>query len=329
MGRKNKPRAGSMAVYPRVRAKSIIPKFNSFGNVDALNITGCKPLCFYTFKAGMTYVIAKNAKKKASNYGQDMSIPVTVLEAPDLKVVGARFYKDNQSVAGKAAIFEFTNQDKDFKKRIGGNKQKEVVSIEDALKKKDEADALALICLVPAFKTNFGQKKPVIVELTLSGTYDEQIKYLQDKFNKTICVEDVFDKDSYLDAKAISIGHGFTGPVKRMGIKVQRPKAQQIQRHVGSINPWHPATVMFSVPRAGQHGFHNRTVFNTKLVMIDDDASKVTPKSGFQNYGVLKNKYILVSGSVPGSSKRVIALRNTIRKQASKLEIADVSYISK
>jgi large subunit ribosomal protein L3 len=329
MARKSKPRAGSMAYYPRVRAKSIVPKFNSYGCLDDLNIDGCKPLCFYTFKAGMTYVIAKNAKQKASNYGQDMSIPVTVLETPDLKVVGARFYKDYKSTVGKNAVFEFTLQDKDFKKRIGGKKQKSPVSLEESLKRKDDANSLNLICLVQASKTGIGQKVPVIVEVPLSGTYEQQIKYLQDKFNKVISVDNVFNKDDYLDAKSISIGHGFTGPVKRNGIKVQRPKHQQIQRHVGSINPWHPATIMFTVPRPGQYGFHNRTTYNKKLLMIDTDTNKVNPTKGFSNYGVVKNKYVLVAGNVPGPCKRIVVLRNAIRKHKYALEIAEISYISK
>jgi large subunit ribosomal protein L3 len=329
MGRKNKPKAGSRAYYPRVRAKSIVPKFNSYGNISDLNISGCKPLCFYTFKVGMSYVIAKNAKQKASNYAQDMSVPVTVLETPDLKVVGARFYKDYISTIGKKAVFEISNQDKDFKKRIGGNKQKKSVSFDEIIKRKEEANSLNLICLVQASKTGVGQKKPVIVEIPLSGNYEEQINYFKEKFNKTISVDEVFTKDNYLDAKSISIGHGFTGPVKRFGIKVQRPKHQQIQRHVGSISPWHPATVMFTVPRAGQHGFHNRTSFNKKLLIINDDVTKINPKKGFTNYGVVKNKYIIVAGNVPGPSKRIVALRNAIRKQKRKLDISEISYISK
>jgi len=100
MGKLNSPRSGSMSFYPRVRASSIIPKFNSFGGVEK-TIKGTKPLCFYAIKAGNTFVIGKNAKKGASSYGQEISVPVTILETPDLKVIGARFYKSHKVKAGK------------------------------------------------------------------------------------------------------------------------------------------------------------------------------------------------------------------------------------
>jgi len=328
MTNRNKPRAGSMAFYPRVRADSIVPKFNTYGDVPK-TIKGCKPLCFYAIKAGSTYVMAKNAKKGASTYGQEISVPVTIVETPDLKVVGARFYKHHSVNAGKKAIFEFTNQDSDFKKRVTGNKQKKTISYEDALKRKDEADSIVLIATVNYKATGIGQKKPVIVEVPLTGTYEEQLNYLKEKLNKTISIDEVFKVDDYLDAKGITTGYGTTGVVERFNIKVQRRKANKSQRHVGSINPWHPATIMFNIPRAGQYGFHNRTESNKRLLMIDSDISKVNRKGGFKNYGLLKNKFALVAGSLPGTTKRVIVLRQTIRPQRTKLEITDINYIAK
>jgi len=328
MANDNKPRSGSMSFYPRVRAASIIPKYNSFGDV-AKDIKGCKPLCFYAIKAGSTFVMGKNAKKGASSYGQEISVPVTVIETPDLKVIGARFYKGYNVNAGKAATFEFTHQDADFKKRVTGKKQKTTISLEDTLKRKAEADSLALIAMVNYKATGVGQKKPVIVEIPLTGTYDEQVAYLKEKFGKVISVDEVFKVDDYLDVKSITTGYGTTGVVERFNVKIQRRKANKSQRHVGGINPWHPATIMYTVARAGQYGFHNRTETNKKLLMIDSDINKVNRKGGFKNYGVLKNKYVLVAGSTPGTTSRVVVLRHTTRPQKIKLELTDISYINK
>jgi len=163
----------------------------------------------------------------------------------------------------------------------------------------------------------------------LTGTYEEQVNYLKEKLNKTISIEDTFKVDDYLDVKGITTGYGTTGVVERFHIKVQRRKANKSQRHVGSINPWNPSTIMFNVPRAGQHGFHNRTESNKRLLMIDSDSSKVNRKGGFKNYGLLKNKFALVAGSLPGTTKRVIVLRQTIRPQKTKLDITDINYIAK
>lgn len=328
MGVQNKPRSGSMSFYPRVRASSIIPKFNSFGGIEK-TIKGAKPLCFYAIKAGSTFVMAKNAKKGASSYGQEISVPVTVVETPDLKVIGARFYKGHNVNAGKKAAFEFSHQDTDFKKRVTGKKQNKTTTLEDALKNKDKADSLVLIATVNYKSTGAGQKKPVIVEIPLTGTYDEQIAYLKEKFNKTIAVDEVFKADDYLDVKSITTGYGTTGVVERFNVKVQRRKANKSQRHVGGINPWHPATIMYTVARAGQYGFHNRTETNKKLIMIDSDFNKVNKKGGFKNYGLLKNKFVLIAGSTPGTTKRVVVLRHTFRPQKQKLEITDINYINK
>jgi large subunit ribosomal protein L3 len=325
MGKRNKPRAGSMAAYPRVRAKNIVAKFRSFVEVP----NECKPLCFFAFKAGMITAFAKNAKNKSSSYGQKIAVPATVVEAPDLKVVGARFYKDDQSIKKKNAVFDFIVFDKYVKKRILGNKQKQPKIIEDVLKRKDEADSLRLLVYANASATGIGQKKPSILELPLSGTYDQQIEYFKKKINNTIAAEEVVDKDDFLDVKAVSIGHGYTGPVKRFGIKVQRPKTQQIQRHVGSIGPWNPSTVMFTVPRAGQHGFHNRVTFNKRLLMIDKDVSKVLPKSGFKNYGVIKNNYLVIAGNLPGPVKRIVTIRKATRPQRTNLQVSEVEEILK
>ncbi len=327
MGKRNKPRAGSMAVYPRVRAKSNIAKFRYFG--DEQNQQECKPLCTFGFKAGMVTVFAKNAKNKSSSYGQKIAVPATVVETPDMKVVGARFYKEDKSVSKKMAVNEFIVLDKYLKKRIVGKKQKQAKTLEDALKDKDKADFLRLLVSINPKDTTTGQKKPYVVEIPLSGTYDQQVEYLKKKFNNNISSDEVLTKDDFLDAKAVTIGHGYTGPVKRFGIKIQRPKSQQIQRHVGSIGPWHPATIMSTVPRAGQHGYHTRTVFNKRLLMIDDDVTKVLPKSGFKNYGVLKNKYIVVAGNLPGPVKRVVTFRKATRPQRTNLEVTDVEEIIK
>jgi large subunit ribosomal protein L3 len=328
MPKKYKPRAGSMAFYPRVKAKSIIPKFSSYNNLDK-DQTICKPVAYYGLKVGMTQVVAKNAHKNTSSYGHEIVVPVTVIETPDLKVCGARFYKKNKPLTGKNAVSELIQFNTLLLKKIKGKKSTKKKELDDFLKQKENADDLVLLCYLDTKQTTIGQKKPVLVEIPLSGKFDDKINYFKEKFNKTIPISEVFEIDTNLDVKSISKGHGFTGPVKRFGIKIQRPKAQQIQRHVGSIGPWHPATIMHTVPRAGQHGFHNRTSYVKKLLMIDTDFNKINPKAGFRNYGVLKNSFVLVAGNVPGPSKRVLALRKSTRKPRTKLTLTDVNIITK
>ncbi len=328
MPKKYKPREGSMAFYPRVKAKSIIPKFNSYNGVEN-DLTVCKPISFYGLKVGMMQITAKDAHKNSSSYGHEIVVPVTVVETPELKVVGARFYKKNKPITGKNTVSEYLNFNSLLLKKIKGKKSTKKKDLEDFLKNKEKADDLVLLCYVDTKLTTIGQKKPVLVEIMLSGNFEDKINYFKEKINKTISISEAFEIDTNLDVKSITKGHGFTGPVKRFGIKIQRPKAQQIQRHVGSIGPWHPATIMHTVPRAGQHGFHNRTSFVKKLLMIEKDPNKVNIKSGFKNYGIVKNPFIIIAGSVPGVSKRVLALRKSNRKPRTKLTLTDLNIITK
>jgi large subunit ribosomal protein L3 len=328
MPKKYKPRAGSMAFYPRVKAKSIIPKFNSYNDFEK-DESVCKPVSYYGLKVGMMQVTAKNAHKNTSSYGHEIVVPVTIIETPDLKVSGARFYKKKKPITGKDAVSEFLIFNALISKKIKGKKSTKKKEVDDFLKNKEHADDLVLLCYLDTKATTIGQKKPILVEIPLSGKFDDKITYFKDKLNKTIPISEVFDIDTNLDVKSITKGHGFTGPVKRFGIKIQRPKAQQIQRHVGSIGPWHPATVMHTVPRAGQYGFHNRTSYIKKLLVINSDVTKVNPKAGFKNYGVVRNTYVLLAGNVPGVSKRVVALRKSIRNPRSKLTLTDINIINK
>jgi len=323
MAKSRKPREGSMAYYPRVKAKSIVPRFDYHGDKTTKD---CRPMCYYGFKAGMTNVVAKNAHKGSVSYGQEISLPVSVIEVPGLKVIGARFYKSNSTVLGKKATVEFIVKDNSVSRKIKGKKEKKEKTIDEFLSKKNDADELTLLCMLNPKDAGFGQKHPAVIEVPLSGTLDLQINYLKDKLGKKISADEVFTSNDYIDVKGVTKGKGTQGAIKRFGVKVLRPK-HQIQRHVGSIGPWHPATIMYTVPRAGQMGFHNRTEHNKRILMIGEDASKVNPKGGFQNYGVVKNKYLVISGSVPGVSRRIVTMRKGVRPVGSITEVTDITFI--
>ncbi len=52
-------------------------------------------------------------------------------------------------------------------------------------------------------------------------------------------------------------------------------------------------------------GFQRRTDTNKRILKISTDALPV-----FHHYGVVKNTYIMLKGSVPGPVKRLITMRN-------------------
>ena len=85
---------------------------------------------------------------------------------------------------------------------------------------------------------------------------------------------------------------------------------------------------MFTIPRAGQMGFHQRTEYNKRILKIGENGSEITPEGGFPHYGVVRNEFVLVSGSVPGSVKRLIRMRDAIRPPAKTYEGVNLLYVS-
>ena len=77
-------------------------------------------------------------------------------------------------------------------------------------------------------------------------------------------------------------------------------------------------------------GYHQRTEINKQNLLIDSDPAKVNPKAGFLHYGLIKNDYIILKGSIPGPPKRAIILTpNGRKKQPRELEIRSINVESK
>ena len=54
----------------------------------------------------------------------------------------------------------------------------------------------------------------------------------------------------------------------------------------------------------------------------------ITPAGGFLHYGEVKSDYILVKGSVPGPSKRLIRFRDATRGSNKTLHDYEITYVS-
>ena len=65
----------------------------------------------------------------------------------------------------------------------------------------------------------------------------------------------------------------------------------------------------------GQMGFHNRYDYNKWIIQVGNEGLKT--KQGFQNYGFVKDDFIMIKGSLPGSSKRLIRMRLAINPKGT------------
>jgi len=254
----------------------------------------------------MTHVQLVDQNSKSPTHGKTIVKPVTVLDAPSLFVCAIRFYIDSPfKVAGE----QWAKIPKDLKIDPKTNS----TSV-----RPEKFDDVRIVVATQPAKSEMHKKKSDVFEIGIGGGLDEKVKYAESVLGKEIDAKDIFKPGEFVDVSAVTRGYGFTGPVKRWGIRIQTRKDKQMHRHVGSIGSTVPRHVDWRVPAAGQYGFFNRTEFGKRIVLIEEDGKKVTPSGGFVGYGLPKSA-ILIEGSIPGPSKRLVRIRKSIRKKSSNI----------
>jgi large subunit ribosomal protein L3 len=315
-----------MGFSPRKRASSQVPKFNSWPQTeDGPRIQG-----FAGFKAGMTHAFVLDYRKSSTTTGQQVQIPVTVIEVPPMKVAGVRFYQDTPD--GRKTLSEIwaPKLDESLSKRFPIPKK----SFKDAWKnvKAEDVDEVRLITYTqPALISGIPKKVPEIMELRVGGgTTKERIDYSKKRLGKAIDVGEFTSAGKFVDVAAITKGKGFGGPVKRWGIKLLDHKNSKHRRLAGTIGTFYPGYTRPTVPQAGQIGYHQRTEHNKRVLKIGAKGDEINPNGGFLHYGNVKNGYVILHGSVPGPAKRLIRMRDAARPTTPSVEPDDVdlTYLS-
>jgi large subunit ribosomal protein L3 len=136
---------------------------------------------------------------------------------------------------------------------------------------------------------------------------------LKSLLGKKVSITEIFKEGQYLDVISVTKGKGFQGPIKRFGVKIRDRKSRKTQRGIATLGPWKPSRVLYTVARAGQMGYYQRTEYNKRLLKIGTNGAEISPKGGFLRYGPVKGAYLVVSGSIPGPTKRLIRLRYPVR----------------
>jgi len=140
----------------------------------------------------------------------------------------------------------------------------------------------------------------------------------------------VFGTGVVVDAHAVTKGKGYQGVIKRFGVALKAKKSEKGQRRVGARSGgWTSRQhMMYRVAQPGQVGYHTRTDYNKVLMLISTDFEKINPVGGFPRYGQVKNTYVLIKGSVPGPSKRLIRFNKAIRSDDESVAVPEIEYIS-
>ncbi|MDE1852190.1 MAG: 50S ribosomal protein L3 [Thaumarchaeota archaeon] len=306
------PRRGSLAYRPRGRAKSFVPRVRTWPKVAAEKPT---LLGFPGYKAGTTHVITVDDRAKTPNFGKPLFNLSSVLTLPDAEVVGLRMYKheNGQDMA--------------------------IADVKDAaqttVEKLPVARASRVAALVSSVPSDVGlsQKKPILTEVGVSGgDLKTQTEFVYGLIGKKVKFTDSFKAGMYVDVLGITKGKGFEGPVTRFGVKRKQHKSRKSVRAVGVIGPWHPAAVMYTIARAGQMGFHQRTETGKRILLVGNaTANPVTPQGGFEHFGNVNGDYAVVRGSVPGPARRFVVVRMRVRgttKNQNPPQIVEVSAMA-
>merc|ERR1711998_358397 len=294
------PRHGSLGFLPRKRCKRARGKVKTFPKDDATK--DCHFTAFAGYKAGMTHITREVDKPGSKAHKKEVCEAVTILECPPMVVVGMVGYIETPRGLRSIATLWADHLSEECRRRFYKNwhKSKNKRAFENYKAKAAKVD------------------------------------FIKERFEKMVSIDSVFEENEMIDTCGITKGKGFEGVVTRWGVTRLPRKTHKGLRKVACIGAWHPSRVSYSVPRAGQNGYHHRTEINKKVYRIrkgvkgadgkvtpdnagtafDLTVKGITPVGGFPHYGEVNEDYIMLKGAVTGVKKRVVTLRKSLLTQS-------------
>jgi len=308
---------------------------------------------FVGFKAGMSHVVRDFDRPGSKLNKKEVVEAVTIIETPPMVVVGfvgyvetprglrslttvwaehlsedvrRRFYK-NWSVSKKKAFTKYS------KKAAANGIQEQVDRV------KSHCSIIRVLAHSLPRKTSTGQKKAHLLEIQLNGgSVADKVDWAVAHFEKEVESTTIIEQDEVIDVIGVTHGKGFGGVTARWGTSKLPRKTHKGLRKVACIGAWHPARVMWTVPRAGQHGYHHRTEMNKKVYRItkgsnpdsattpyDITQKSITPMGGFPHYGEVKENFVMIKGCCAGTKKRALVLRKSMIVHTSRASLEKIN----
>jgi large subunit ribosomal protein L3e len=319
------------------------------------------------YKAGMTHIVRELDKAGSKMHKKEVVEAVTILETPPLTVVGIVGYVETPRGLRSLTTVWAAHLSEEVRRRFYKNwyrskkkaftkyaqkytKDKEKTIDRELNRIKKYCSVVRVIAHTQIKKVRLGQKKAHIMEIQVNGgTASEKVDFCVALFEKQVPVDSVFNENQMIDVIGVTKGKGFKGVVSRWGVRKLPRKTHKGLRKVACIGAWHPSRVSYAVPRAGQKGYHHRTVVNKKIYRIgkglrteggkviannattefDLTEKAITPLGGFPHYGVVNEDFLMLKGGVLGPKKRVITLRESLIVQTKRnaLEKVNLKFI--
>jgi len=364
------PRHGSLGFLPRKRATRHRGKVKAFPRDDAAKAPHLT--AFIGYKAGMTHIV-RTVEKPGSKLNKKETVePVTIIETPPMTVVGIVGYIETpnglrtlttvwaahlqQQVLRRFYKNWYRSKRKAFTKHNAGgqanaNRERELARMKKYCK------VIRVLVHTDLSNLPLRQKKSHLMEIQINGgTNIDKVTFAVSLLEQSVPVSKVFSQDEMIDIIGITKGKGFEGVTARWGTSRLPRKTHKGLRKVACIGAWHPSRVKFTVPRAGQNGYHHRTQINKKIyriaapsfsadgnLVVDDkgkpvvnrsaatefdltDKNKpITPMGGFPHYGTIKNDWVMLKGTTVGPVKRALTLRKTLVPQTSRSALEQIT----
>jgi len=333
------PRRGSLGFNPRKRAAKHRGKVRAFPKDDASK--PCHLTAFMGYKAGMTHIVRELDKHGSRMHQKEVVEAVSIIETPPMVVVGVVGYVATPKGLRALTTVWAGHLSDDLKRRFYKNwyrsKKKAFTKyVKKFAEDKDSIDAelarikkystvVRVIAHTQLRLLKKRQKKADIMEIQINGgTVEQKVDYAVSFFEKKIPIDAVFDESEVIDLVGVTKGYGFEGVTARWGTRKLPRKTNKGLRKVACIGAWHPAKVSWAVARAGQRGYHHRTIINQKIYRIGKTAANsgttesdlteksINPMGGFPHYGMVNQDFVMLHGAVMGPKKRIVTLRKAI-----------------
>jgi large subunit ribosomal protein L3 len=278
----------------------------------------------------MTHAFIVDYRKRSTTAGQEVSVPVTVVEVPPLQIVAARLYR--REPYGSRVVAEVWGEStiEELSRRIVSHPPSPSET-RDAFGKTEADEVRLLVHSQPHLITGVGSKTPQLFEVRVSGEkFADRRSYALARLGTEMTLDQLAKEGEFVDVVGVTKGKGFQGHTKRWGVKLQPRKNSKHRRMIGTLGPHNPSFVSYRIPQAGQMGYHRRTQYNMRILKIvkDPRTDAVTPSGGFPHYGEVRSSCVVLHGSLPGPAKRLLRFRLPIRSQVATVEKVDIRYLS-
>ncbi|MEK6967188.1 MAG: 50S ribosomal protein L3 [Nanoarchaeota archaeon] len=299
MPKTRSPRKSSLQFWPRVRAKRMYARLRNLPESKE-----AKPQSFAGYKVGMTHIVIVDNRQHTPTKGEEIVLPVTILECPPIKVASIRAYKlSPQGLVVATEVLHST--DKNLGRKIVLPKKPQEQKIGDMEKNISSYSQIRLNVYTQPHLTGISKKTPEYFEVGIGGSIDDQLKFAKEKLGKEIRLSDVIKEGQQVDTFAVTKGKGFQGPVKRHGVSLRQHKSEKSIRGPANVGSW-TGNRSWTVAHAGQMGFHQRMERNKWVLKISDKPEEFKIAGGFIRYGHPNSTILLLKGSIQGAKKRLV-----------------------